>query len=117
MVQSGTNGGYYVSDFYSSFSSSRKVGDGSYRFSGRKTGVSGVLKVEHQREEFVAVLGHNKGLPWCDIVTDVGDGSWARIYNTYRADDTHILPSKMLVSLAIKKRGKSQRNSEGCYGE
>jgi hypothetical protein len=124
--QSGANGGYYVSDFYSSFSGSRRLEDGSYRFSGRQTGVSGVLKVEHQRENFVAVLGHYKGLPWCDIVTDVRDGSLARIYNTYRADDTHMnrldrdskpLPSKMLVSLAIKKRGRSQRNSEGCYGE
>jgi hypothetical protein len=124
MEQSGAKDGYYVSGFYSSFSESRMLEDGCFRFVGRQTGVLGVLKVKHQiAEDFVVVLGRQEGLPWCDIETGVGNRSLVRICDTYRVD-THenrldriakSLQSGMLVSLAIRKKGKKQRISEENY--
>lgn len=124
MKPPGAKDGYHVSKFYSTFNESRMLGDGCFRFVGRQTSVLGVLMVKHQNvEDFVVVLGRHEGLPWCDIVTDVGNRSLVRIYDTYRGD-SHVdrldriakpLQSGKLASVAIRKKGREQRASEGYY--
>jgi hypothetical protein len=71
----------------------------------------------------VVVLGHYEGLPWCNVVPDVGNESLVKIYNTYRRD-SHVdrldrtakpLRAGMLVSMAIRKKGREEKALEGEY--
>jgi hypothetical protein len=115
---------YYVSEVYSGFNEWRKLGGECLRFVGRRTGVLGVLMLKHQNAEgFVVILGHYEGLPWCDIVTDIGNKSLVRIYDTYRGDShedrldraTKPLQAGMSASVAIRKQGREQKALESVY--
>jgi hypothetical protein len=111
--------------FYPNLKESRRLGDGCFQFAGRRTGVLGVLRPKHKEnaKDFVVVLGHQEGLPWCDVVTDLENKGLAKIYDTYRGD-THVdrldriakpLQAGMSVSVAVRKKGKEQKASEGHY--
>lgn len=124
MEQSGAKDGYHVSDFCSGFNESRKLEDGCFRFRGRQTGLLGILMVKDLDEEaFMVVLGRHEGFPWCDIATDVGKRDLVSTYETYM-DYTYVdhldrvaksLQSGVLVSLAVRMRGKKKRAAEGDY--
>jgi hypothetical protein len=110
---------------YPKLGESRELGDGCFQLEGRRTGTLGVLKPKHKKtaEDFVVVLGHHEGLPWCDVVTDVGNKSLIRIYDTYR-DDSHVdridriakpLQAGLSVAVAVRKKGREKKSSEGYY--
>jgi hypothetical protein len=111
--------------FYPKLKESRELGDGCFQFAGRRTGVLAVLKPIHTNdaEAFVVVLGHHKGLPWCDVVPDISNKNMAEIYDTYETASyvdcldrtTKSLQAGISVSVAIRKKGRAEIALEAEY--
>jgi hypothetical protein len=111
--------GYDVSEVYPD----NKEG-GSIEVMGRRSNaVLGALKFKNKNAgDFIVVLGRFRGRPWCDIVTDVGNKSLQRVYETHsfvnRLDRiTKRIQAGLSVSVAIRKQGGKLKAEGHDYDE
>jgi hypothetical protein len=124
MTQPELGDGYKRLEVYSSSSDWRIIRDDCYRFVGRSTGVMGILQYQCKNaEDFVVILGHCKGLAWCDLETDMVNKHLMTVYDAYRRGShedrvdriTKQLKDGRSVAVAIRKTAKQQTIREGDY--